>query len=699
MRQGRAACSGPPAPGYSQQMRLRHSVLVILLPLIAPPIAAQAWNTPEVLDLVGRGTARRQLVQADTSLRAYQARAHGFVFFLAQVGSGLTEPPRLVKADELQLEVYWRAPGLSKQTILGWRDGTWLPTEVNYHRDHLGVVTNNYGNRIRIGEGDEVRDVLHPLSPEGLAAYDFALQDSLALVANTRAVQVYEVAVRPKSFTSPLVIGTLYLDVATAEVVQFRFSFTPAAYLDPQLEDISIVLENALYEGRFWLPERQEIEIRRRTTWLDFPARGIIRGRWQVGDYVLNPDLPPATFAGPAIGGLKQPDSAAGEWSEPLADAIAGVAEPVNRQDMTALRRQVERIAGDRALSGLRGTRIASNSVSDLAHVNRVQGLTLGFGLTIEAAERRLAFRPYAAYGTSDGRLFGRLVVDLGLGTNTLSVGAGRRIQDVSDFLVTAPIVNSITSQEAGQDYGDYALVDWVQVGIRRPVANRTALGLAVGLESTHDMTVAATPARGSYRPNPALGAGDYTQATLTLTREALGLMARHDLSGELLVEGGTGPTDYVRAAAAIRWQAPLGPGALRILGYGGVGSDGTPAYRSFVMGGRGSLVGYSFREFGGRSLALAHAEWRLNVPFPGISFGGFPVGGQTVVVAPFIGTGWSERAVANTPWAASGGLRSTVGLATEWFMGLVRLEGGYGLRDGLFEVTLDISREWWNIL
>ena len=560
---------------YSQQMRLRHSVLVILLPLIAQPIAAQAWNTPEVLDLVGRGSARRQLVQADTSLRAYQARAHGFVFFLAQVGSGLTEPPRLVKADELQLEVYWRAPGLSKQTILGWRDGTWLPTDINYHRDHLGVVTNNYGNRIRIGEGDEVRDVLHPLSPEGLAAYDFALQDSLALVANTRTVQVYEVAVRPKSFTRPLVIGTLYLDVATAEVVQFRFSFTPSAYLDPQLEDISIVLENALYEGRYWLPERQEIEIRRRTTWLDFPARGIIRGRWEVGEYTLNPDLPPATFAGPAIGGLKQPDSSSAAWSEPLADAIAGVAEPVNHQDMTALRQQVERIAGDRALSGLQGTRIATNSVSDLVHVNRVQGLTLGFGLTLQAAERRLSFRPYAAYGTSDGRLFGQAVAELGLGTTTLTIGAGRRAQDVSDFLITAPIVNSITSQEVGQDYGDYALVDWVEAGVRQPVADRTTLSLAAGLATSHDMAVAATPARGTYRPNPALGAGQYTQATITLARQATGVGVRHDVSGDLLLEGGTGSTDYVRGAAAIQWRAPLGPGNLRVLGYGGVGSDG----------------------------------------------------------------------------------------------------------------------------
>jgi hypothetical protein len=680
-------------------MHLRLWVPAVVILGLAPSLAAQQWNTPDVLALVGRGAARRQLVEADTTLRSYRAEAHGFVFFLAQVGSGLTEPPRLVKADELRLEVYWRAPGISKQTILGWRDGTWLPTDINYHRDHLGVVTNNYGNRIRIGEGDEVRDVYHPLSPQGLSAYDFALEDSLTLTANTGTVQVYRVNVRPKSFIQPLVIGTLYLDVATAEVVQFRFSFTPSAYLDPQLEDISIVLENALYEGRYWLPERQEIEIRRRTTWLDFPARGIIRGRWEVGEYTLNAEFPTALYAAPAIGGLREPAPEATDWPESLEDAVADEAEPVTRQDMTDLRRQVERIAGDRALSGLQGTRLATNSVSDLAHVNRVQGLTLGFGLTLQAAERRLAFRPYAAYGTSDGRLFGRLVVDLGLGTTTLSLGAGRRIQDVSDFLITAPVVNSITSQEAGQDYGDYALVDWVRAGVRRPIAYRTSLSLAVSLETSHDMAVAATPARGSYRPNPALGAGQYTLATLTLAREAAGMAARHDLSGELALEGGFGPADYLRAAAAVRWQAPVGPGGLRVLAYGGVGGDGLPAYRSFVMGGRGSLVGYPFREFGGRSLALGHAEWRLNLPAPAVPLGTFASTGRTFVLAPFIGVGWSERAVAGTSWAASDGLRSTAGLATEWFMGLIRLEGGVGLRDGLFEVTLDISREWWNIL
>lgn len=680
-------------------MPLRSWILSAVAVGCAPPLAAQAWNTPEVIALVGRGSAHRQAVQADSGLTSYRAEAHGFVFFLAQVGSGLSEPPRLVKADELRLEVYWRAPAFSKQTILGWRDGTWLPTDINYHRDHLGVVTNNYGNRIRIGDGDEVRDVPHPLSPAGLAAYDFSLQDSLALVANTRTVRVYEVAVRPKSFSEPLVVGTLYLDVATAEVVQFRFSFTPSAYLDPQLEDISIVLENALHEGRFWLPERQEIEIRRRTTWLDFPARGIIRGRWEIGDYTLNAEIPRQLYGAPSIGGLRKPAPDTSGWAQPLAEAVEGVAAPASQRDMAALRRQVETIAGDRALSGLHGTRLAANSLSDLVHVNRVQGLALGFGLTLQAAERRLALRPYAAYGTSDGRLVGRVVADLGVGTSTFSLGGGRRVQDVSDFLITAPVVNSITSQELGEDYGDYALVDWLEAGIRRPMGSRSSLSLTVGLDHSHDMGVAATPARGTYRPNPALGAGEYTRAALTFRREAAGVTSPHDLSGELQLEGGLGPTDYGRAAVGLRWRAPLGPGRFRLLAYGGIGSDALPAYRSFVMGGRGTLLGYPFRAFGGRSMAVGQAEWRFDLPAPAIPLGTFASTGRTFVLAPFVGAGWSERPVPGTPWAASGGVRPTAGLATEWFMGLVRLEGGVGLDDGRFELTLDVSREWWNIL
>src|SRR6185312_3600430 len=155
--------------------------------------AQQAWNTPAALDLVARAVERRQAAQADPALQSYHTRAHGFVFFLAQIGrEGLGEPPRLVKADELDVEVYWQAPNRSKQIIRGWRDRAFLPTDIAYHRDHLGIVTNNFGDLIRIGEGDEVRDAVHPLSPAGLQAYDFALGDSLTIRGPRGEVRVRE---------------------------------------------------------------------------------------------------------------------------------------------------------------------------------------------------------------------------------------------------------------------------------------------------------------------------------------------------------------------------------------------------------------------------------------------------------------------------------------------------------------------------
>ena len=196
------------------------------------PLAAQDWNSPPALALVSRGILRRGAATADTALHDYKALAHGFVFFLGQFGNGLTEPPRLIKTDQLELELYWKAPGASKQRIVGWRNAAQLPTDINYHRDHLGIIQNNFGRAIRLGEGDEVQDVPHPLSPGAQLDYDYALGDTQLVSMPGRAVRVVALRVRPKDFTAPRIVGTLYLDVATAALVRMAFDFTPASYRD-----------------------------------------------------------------------------------------------------------------------------------------------------------------------------------------------------------------------------------------------------------------------------------------------------------------------------------------------------------------------------------------------------------------------------------------------------------------------------------
>jgi hypothetical protein len=669
------------------------------LPLTTSPLGAQAWNSTETRALVQRAVERRLAVQADSSLTSYRARAHGFLFFLAQVGEGLSEPPRLVKADELDVEVYWQAPNRSKQVILGWRDGTFLPTDISYHRDHLGIVTNNFGSVIRIGEGDEVRDVVHPLSPLGLDKYDFALTDSAAIRTVQGDVTVYQIQVRPRSFDRPLVVGTLYLDVSAAELVRFRFSFTPSAYLDRQLEDISVVLENALFENRYWLPYRQEIEIRRRTTWLDFPARGIIRGRWEIDDYELNPDLPPWLFGGWAIGGLLRPARGDSVWGESLEKAIAGVAQPVNRQDMEALRAEVERIAASRALSGLPTTRAAAGSLSDLAHVNRVQGLTLGFGGVIGLAKTRMALRPWIAYGTADDRVTGSMTASWGSGATRVSLTASRRVSDLSDLPVIAPLMNSILAQEGGRDYGDYVLLHALEAGLHQKLGGRTSVSLALGVEESQSVATAAAPATGSYRPNPLLGSGTYRVGRIGLDRSGGGIGIERDLQGRLSLEAGEGPGDYLRATADGRWSVGLGRTELVARAYLGIGTERLPPHRSFVLGGRGTLLGEPFRAYGGREVGLAHLEWRFEVPAPVIKLGSYASTGSRMTVAPFLDLGYTGRPLSGLPWDSTAGVRPVVGLALEWFMRLIRIEAGVGLRDGGFGITVDVNRDWWGLL
>jgi hypothetical protein len=662
-------------------------------------LAAQSWNTPEAMALVHRAVNRRLAVQADSTLTSYRASAHGFVFFLAQVGAGLTEPPRLVKADELKVEVYWRAPDQSKQVIQGWRDGTFLPTDISYHRDHLGIVTNNFGNLIRIGEGDEVRDAVHPLSPDGLDAYDFALSDSLAITTAGGEVMVYQLKARPRTFSRPLVIGNLYIDVATGELVRFRFSFTPASYLDRQLEDISVVLESALYQNRYWLPRRQEVEIRRRVTWLDFPARGIIRGRWEISDYDLNHDIPAAVFRGPEIGGLLQARRSDSSWAEPLDQAIADVAQPVNRQDMEALRAELDRLAGSRALGGLASSRFAAGSLSDLVRVNRVQGLTFGFGATLGLKGTRLQLRPSIGYGTSDDRVTGSVAASWSTGATRLSLGASRRINDLSDIPVIAPVLNSVLSQEAGKDYGDYVLLHSIELGLARRFGGRTVAALSVSVEESRSVSTEASPASGTYRDNPGLGSGGRRVARFSVERASGGIAVRSDLQGRLALEAGEGSGDYLRATATARWLTSVGRSELLSRVYLGAATSRVPPDRTFVLGGRGTLLGEPFRAYGGRYVALGHVEWRFDVPAPALRLGSFASTGRHVTLAPFLAAGYAAEHLPALPWNGTSGVRPVAGVALELFMRLLRLEVGVGLRDGGIGVTLDINRDWWGLL
>jgi hypothetical protein len=675
--------------------------LAVIAAAAAGPAAAQAWNAPAALDLADRAIARRGRVAVDTALRDYRAHAHGFVFFLGQFGDGLSGPPRLIKADQLELEVYWKAPRYSKQRIVGWRDRAELPTDISYHIDHLGIVQNNFGALIRLGDGDEVRDVPHPLSPIGPARYEFALGDTTTIRLPQRDVRVATLLVRPRPpATSPAVAGTLFLDVETADLVRMAISFTPASYVDGQLEDVSIVLENALWEGRFWLPYRQEIEIRRRATWLDIAARGIIRGRWDVDGYEFNLGLAERWFHGPEITAVPRAEREQFPWERSLAEAIQDVAEPVRRNDLEQVRAEVARVAGGRALSGLRPRRLGARRVSDLVHANRVEGVALGAGL-VWRVRPAVETRALASYGTADGRPKGLLTVTATSGRLTLEGAAFHVVRDVADDPVAAPLVNSFAAQEFGDDYGDYYRLEGGRLQLRGGVGARGEWSMSAARAAVRSLRVHGAPASGRYRPNPALGSGaTWNTAVVALRRRSGGVALRRDLLGEVTVEAGARDDGAGYARVSVGGQALLPAGATRLLlrAAGGAASADLPLHRSFVLGGRGTLPGDGFRSWGGRRAALLHVEWRLPVPGPAVGVGTYARIPTTLTVAPFAAAGWADGAMTGAPWRPAPDARLTVGLGLEW-LGVVRIEVGVGLQSRRAQLAVDLARDFWPIL
>lgn len=660
---------------------------------------AQEWNNPESLALVRQAVARRAADSDGLGFVDFTAHAQGFVLFLAQLGGALTDPPRLVQADQLALEVYWKAPGQSKQRIVGRRDRIDFPTGISYHRDHLGIVPGNYADRIRIGNCDEICNVLHPLAASGLAMYDYAIVDSLRMEFIGRTIQVYEVMVRPKDVASPAVVGSLYLEIGTGQVVRMRISFTRSAYSDDALEDITILLDNALWEGRHWLPRLQEIEVRRRTSWLDFPARGIIRTTLRIDGYEFDTGLEDAVFRGLPI--VQAPESllAGYDWDESLDDALRGLASVREGVDLDEVRGELSRVVSQRMLSGLAPTRLGADSLSGIARFNRVEGLALGAGIDVSPLSGRLELRTWLGFGFSDERFKARVRLRHRFARGTVGVAVTREIRDVMDEPVVSGVLNSVLAQELGNDFGDYYLLD------RAALQGQIALGHARvwgsgGYEYISSVETAATPAAGSFDANPALGDGAFWFGRMRAELGTAAIPGTVRWQGSAMLEYGSGASgSYGRASGSVGVGVPVGPTRLETALWGGWGTDGLPTHRSFAVGGRGTLVGEGFRAWGGNSAAVATVEWRLPVPVPAIPIGSLGSTGHSVTVAPFLGALWTGRQGPGSPWQSSDGTRAVVGLAGELLNRLIRIDVGYSIRDGRIRAVFDVNRAFWPIL
>ena len=669
--------------------------------------AQQAWNDPRTLALVTRATERRASQIADTTLVDYKATAHGYVTFLAQFGEGFPEPPKIVKADELGLEVYWRAPDMSKQRIMGRRDTLLLPTDINYHRDHLGIVQNNFRNIIRIGEGDEVRDVPHPLSPTGLQVYDFAIRDSLQIRLGNRVLDVYEVRVRPKDDRQPRTVGSVYIDRESSDVVRMTFSFTRAALIDKELEDVSIVLENALIEGRYWLPRRQEVEIRRTGSWLDYPARGIIRGRWEICCYEINQGIPANYFAGPEI--VMAPAAERAQKPFPFVGRVLDSLPPdvraVTDADVKKVQEEARALVREQALQRSRSFALSARHLSDLIRFNRVEGLALGTGI-LQRLGAGFALAASGRYGFSDREWKGRGALEFRTGAgSSLALAVERQYRDVSEEPEASLVKNSLAAQEFGSD--DTDPYDARAVSLTGTVgALNWRPSVELSYEQHDPLQVHARPANGKFEPTiPAMQLRE-SRVTVSLDHPSRLTWGGFELAAHLAVSGIRRESsseslrgDFLRPSLVLDLQKPFGSNRLvwHTIAAAMFSGETLPAQHLVYLGGPTSGPGYDFHEFVGRGGVSQRFEYRFLAPFVCIPLGRFGSAPGTITLAPFASAVWVDRSAPFKP--ARQGWYPALGLGALTVFDVLRFDVARGLRHGRWTFSVDIGRDFWSVL
>jgi len=637
------------------------------------------WNDSRALETIERARAVRQEASVDSALHSYRADARGFVYFFIDRADG--EEPALIKADQIAIEMYWRAPDETRQRIVGLRDEKVLPTNIRYHLDHLTVVQDEFGDVIRIGDGDEVSDVTHPAAPGSDAVYDFRLTDSLTIAfpgAGADTVRVYEVQVRPKDFTRPGFVGTLFLDRSSGAIVRMNFTFTAASYVDPYLDYIRISLDNALWEGRHWLPYRQEAELRRELPQLDFLGGSVIRGRFEIGGYELNEDLSEAVFRSPRISAVPVAQRQAFPFERALFDDLEeqGLVPPPSLEEV---RRQAVEMGAGRYLRGLAPARAYLPSASDALRYNRAEGLFLGAGVSFLPIPD-LALRVHGGYAFSARHVSGTLEVRGTAPGPRMGLAAyANSLRDIGPIPGASGALNTLSVLLGGADYLDPYFASGVRATLpawSTLVGRLTPASLvgSVSLERHRAATLAVNAAEGRFRPVRLVDEGDLLAADV---RFDAGRRAGGWQLGSLLRYGVFDGDGYGRAQLEVGWARD---GAWRDLAlssalHAGAVTGAAPAQELFLLGGRETLLGHPYRAFVGERFWLARLGASRTVFPPLLTARAFASAGWTGMGDRALPLGWTG--------APTDGVKGSVGAGLGLAWNVLHLDVGRGLGPG----------------
>ena len=241
------------------------------------PDTLLSFATPAARALVLRGIARHRA--QDSAVVDYQAKLR--YRLTASLGRRRWGRFPIGTVEEQDATVAWHLPNDLRVDVIGRRTKTrsGIPPLSSVF-DRPWFVPRSVGDSVRIFSNEfPATGALHPLSADGPNWYHYDLTDSLSATAGGRRIRLYAVQFTPKRPGPALVVGRLWLDASSAEVVRFTFRYVGSElWARPGDEDahdstsarrinrlvngiltIDADLEYGLEDGRFWMPRRQAI--------------------------------------------------------------------------------------------------------------------------------------------------------------------------------------------------------------------------------------------------------------------------------------------------------------------------------------------------------------------------------------------------------------------------------------------------------
>ena len=700
--------------------------------------------------------------QAPAELRSYRARVESEAALVIHTAAGEELTGQI---EQIASHIQWWRDGNVEQHIVGHRIQSAGPTwsVLTYLRSGWTFPVL-YGERLGLfglsAEGRPQRrrpayQVVHPFSAEREHTYRFEGGDTIAVLRlPDRHVRVMRIRVTPRRPPHERALafhGDIDLDADRHQIVRMRgrlVVFRPEPGLATRLLSLAargfayVELENAEYEGRYWLPYRQRLELQATSAATD--ARAVIRIVSSFRDHrievdgaaaalALGPQAPDsagaaaraqvADSAGPmdrarAADGARGPDTAHAvpprqprfrltfapadtltgydDWVWDAGEATAGL----STRDFDDVAPPALRAAGPPHV------RLGARRITDVLRFNRIEGLFTGAGVVLAFRDAAPGLELRSAGGWAWSERMPRGYTELALRRDDWEFGvrAARDLDHTNDF--AAPLeqgAGAFMLFGAGDDY-DYVDRRGIVASVTRALGRDAGVRLELGF--LEDRPVARHRLRGPYggdtlRLNRPAASGDYIRSRLVLERgrSVNGSSLQPGLGVRAVIEHASGELDWTRVESGLSLRTARGRFLFSArFDAGLVLGDAPPPQTLYELGTSGRLPGYPYKAFGGDRATLLRGSALYDLPIldAPIRLGSLVLPGLSPAPAVRWEAGWAaagERALPALQALGSretGGIRSTVALQLTFFGGML----GVGVAR-----PLEAGRDWEPVL